>query len=246
MMLSKTSLLFLLLVSLQFVSFAQPVFKNPGIPSEETYEITDYIEVINGFVTSKITISLKENNGKKYYYLFVNEGNIYSNEIELNYSDLTTITEKRIDIKSNKLIESFTNNGNNTVHFYNKEKSIDKKFNTKETNIYSRYALFFSLSGFPFDKEKKVTFKTYMFEYGDALTMKVTNIGKQKVTVKAGTYECYKLELSIAGWQSVFASDKYYLYFAVANPHHFVKYEEKKSDGSWNANELVRITKMQK
>lgn len=231
---------------LSLTMLAQPVLKNPGLPSLETYDISDFVSYATGYVTANIAITTKEVNGKKYYYLHTTEGNYYMNDIQVCYDDLTTVTEKRVDVRTTSIVESYTNNGNNTVHFFNKEKKIDKTFNTKEKNIYSRYALFFSLSGFPFDKQTSVTFKTYMFEYGDALTLRVTNMGKQKVTVKAGTYDCYKMELSIAGWQSIFASNKYYLYFAVAGTHHFVKYEEKYDDGKWRANELIRITKMVK
>jgi hypothetical protein len=235
-----------MLLCLRFGLFAQAVFKNPGMPSLEIYEITDHIDNTIGYVNTKIASTLKESNGKKYYYIYVTEGNVFSNEIEVNYSDLTTISEKRVDLRTNTTVEYFTNNGKNLVHLFNKDKKLDKDYSTSEKNIYSRYAYFFAFSGFPFETEKSVTFKSYMFEYGDALPMKVTNLGRQKVTVKAGTFECYKLELSVAGWQSVFARDKYSLYYAVASPHHFVKYEETESGGKLNTNELIRITKMQK
>jgi len=225
---------------------AQTAFKNPGMPSSETFEISDYIDNTIGYVTAKISYSLKENNGKKIYHIFVTEGNVFSNEIDVNYSDLTTISEKRVSLKTNAMLEYFSNNGANSIHLYNKEKGLDKNYSTKDKNIYSRYAYFFAFSGFPFETGKSVTFKSYMFEYGDALTMKVVSLGRQKVTVKAGTYDCYKLELSIASWQSFFASDKYVLYYAVASPHHFVKYEETESNGKLNANELLRITSLVK
>lgn len=159
----------------------------------------------------------------------------------MNYDNLTTISEKRVDLKNNCLAEYYSNDGKNNVHFYNKDKGIDRDFFTLEKNIYSRYAYFFSLSGFPFDKIKSVTFDTYMAEYGDALTMRATNMGKQAITVKAGTFECYKLELSVAGWISIFAPDVYYIYFSVESPHRFIKYEEKEDDGVWSSDELIRI-----
>ena len=74
--------------------------------------------------------------------------------------------------------------------------------------------------------------------YGDVLTMKLKNITKEQVKVPAGTFDCYVLELSVGGWQSVFARDKYYLYFSVTSPHIFVKYNEN-VNGTWRADELV-------
>jgi hypothetical protein len=218
------------------------VFKNPGIPESESYEISDRIDEKIGYVNAQVNIKLEEANHFKYYLLSVNEGNIFLNEIKINYSDLTTLSEKRKDLRSNTLIESYQVLEENEIRFYNKEKEIDADFTTDDMNIYSRYAYFFSFRGFPFDSEKEVCFKTYMFEYGNALTMKAINLGKTNVTVKAGIFECYKLELSVAGWQSLFAPDKYYLYFAVAGTHQFVKYEEKDGD-IWNANELTKILK---
>ena len=230
-----------LVLQITLVSATDPVFKNPGIPSEESFEIKDYIDNKIGFIVAKVNITLIEKNSTKYYHVTVNEGNIFLNEIEINYNDLTTLSEKRTDLRNNTVVELFKDLGNNKVLFTNKEKKINKVFKTVDKNIYSRYAYFFSLRGFPFAIGNVVSFKTYMFEYGDALNMRVTNISKTKVVVKTGTYDCYKLELSIAGWQSIFASDKYYLYFDVVSPHQFIKYEEKEDDGSWNANELIKI-----
>ena len=220
----------------------KPVFNNPGIPPEESFNITDYIDDKTGFVTAKINILQKESNNAKYYNITVNEGDIFFNEIELNCSDLTTISEKRTDLRTKSVLEYFTRIGNDTIYFHNKEKRIDKKYSNNNKNIYSRYAYFFSFRGFPFDTKKAVEFKSYFSEYGDALTMKVTNLGKTTVTVKAGTFGCYKLELCVSGWQSIFAGDKYYLYFNVENPHQFIKYEEN-DNGHWNANELIKINK---
>ena len=81
-----------------------------------------------------------------------------------------------------------------------------------------------------------------MYMYGDVLTMRLKNTAIQTVTVKAGTFKCYELELSVGGWQSFFARDKYYLYFSVAPPHIFVKYMEK-INGTWLADELVSYDK---
>ena len=236
----KKILLLIILINPSIIK-SQPVFKNPGIPESESFEITNYISKEIGFVTTKIEIKTEEKNHVKYYHILVNEGNIYSNDIEVNYNDLTTISEKRVDLKTNNIIEYYTKS-NNLVHFFNSEKKINKNFQVSDNNIYSRYAFFFSFRGFPFESANSVTFKSYMFEYGDALTMKVNNLGKKTVTVKAGSYNCYKLELSVSGWQSIFASDKYYLYFNVEKPHSFIKYEEN-DDGVMNANDLINIIK---
>jgi hypothetical protein len=58
--------------------------------------------------------------------------------------------------------------------------------------------------------------------------------------VVAGEFTCYKLEISVGGWQSVFARDKFYLYVNADPPHHFVRYDEPGDNGTWHSNELIR------
>jgi len=225
-----------------FLAAMPPVLKNPGIPAEESFEIADFIDKETGYLTAKVNIKLVERSGAKRYAVTVTEGDLFLNEIELNYDDLTTVSERRTDLKTGTVVESFVNKGNHTVHFFNKEKKIDKDFKAEDGNIYSRYAYLVSLRGFPFAERKAVSFKTYMFEYGDALTMNLLNCSKETVTVTAGTFECYKLELSVGGWQSVLAADKYYFYLTVAAPHRFIKYAEQE-DGTWNTSQLQKLGK---
>ena len=236
-------LVFFVTLSLSFVPRAQveAVFKNPGIPESETIELSDRIDQRTGYVLTRVRISVQQENEKKIYLIQAAEGNLFENTIKLDYDHLTTISEYRYDSKTGQLVESYLNNGEGKIHFFNKEEGIDKHFTNNDTNIYSRYAYFLSFEGFPFEIGKSVSFSSYVSEYGDALPMKLSCIAKESVTVKAGTFECYKLELSVAGWQALFSSDKYYLYYAVEKPHFFVKYEEKDKDGKWYANEFIRV-----
>jgi len=237
----KCLFVLLSIFSVQFACWAQPVFRNPGLSDTESFEINELVDPIIGHVTTKVNITLNEKNHLKYYTIQANEGNYFLNEIEVRYSDLTTISEKRTDLKTHKVIQYFKKSGD-TVQFYNSGKNISKIIITDETNIYSPLAYYFSFRGFPFETSKSVSFKTYMYEYGGVLTMNLVNSGKETVSVKAGTFECYVMELSVGGWQSMFAPDKYYLYFTVANPHTFVKYKEK-IDDKWSTDELIWYNK---
>jgi len=212
------------------------VLNNPGFPDAETIEIKDYINKDVGFVAAQIKSKLSPD--KKYIKIESREGKYYFNAVTLNADDLSTVSERRYDVNG-KLIESFTQNGDQ-VSFFHKQNKIDLK-TTDCDKIYSRYAFVLSLRGFPFNKER-VSFKTYMFEYGNYLIMDVENKGKVKVKVPAGEFECYKLEIGVGGWQKVFAPDKYYLYFKVEKPHVFVKFEQKIDTGVWLSNELVKYT----
>jgi hypothetical protein len=220
---------------------SQPVFKNPGLPVSETYEILEHFNNKVGYITTKINIELKESSNSKYYLIHVIEGNLFANEIEVKYSDLTTVSEKRTNLLTNK-VEQYFIKTDDSVHFYSSEKDVKRDIKTNETNFYSPLAYFISCRGFPFEIGKSITIKSYMYEYGDVLTMKLTNISKEMVKVKAGTFDCYVLELSVGGWQSLFAPDKYYLYFSVESPHMFIQYKEK-LDGNWYADELTKYIK---
>lgn len=225
----------------EFSGVTQPVMKNPGLPDNESYVIHEFLDAETGYVTSKINISLKEKDHEKYYEVDMDEGGLYRNVIEMKYSDLTTLSEKRIDLKDNRVVQCFSKTGN-TVHFYNEEKDIDKVYKTDETNIYSPLAYLVSFRGFPFKIGNRVSFKTYMYVYGGMLTMNLKEVAIRTVTVKAGTFKCNVLEFSVGGWQSWFAPDKYYLYFSVDPPYRFVKFEEE-IDGKWMPDELVSYTK---
>ena len=89
---------------------SQPVFKNPGLPDHESYVLREYLNADVGYITSKINISLKEKDNMKYYSIVVDEGGLYRNEIDVRYSDLTTISEQRLDLKSNSVVQYFQEN----------------------------------------------------------------------------------------------------------------------------------------
>lgn len=214
----------------------QPVMSNPGIPAKESLTVYDYINKDVGYVTALISIQKKGN----YYVIESKEGSYYTNFITLNVSDLTTVAERRVDTRKNQIVEAYSLTGDQ-VYFYNRDKGVSLKDKAPDKNIYSRYAFMFSLRGYPFEKADSVTFKTYMFEYGNYLPINVAYKGKTAVKVKAGSFDCYKLELSIGGWQQVFAASKYYLYFTVAKPHQFIKFDQKVDSGAWLSNEVISI-----
>lgn len=237
----KKIFIFIFLVSFLFAD--TPVFKNPGIPAYEYYEIKDYINQNVGFVTGKVTMVLKEEKGRKYYELVVWENSYYQNKIKLNYADLTTIFEQRIDSKKNRIVEEFGRSRNGNIYFINSDKQINKIYYDADENYYSRYAYMMSFRGFPFGEKEEVYFKTYMNEYAASpLTLRLRNLGQEEIRVKPGVIKCYKLELSVAGWQSAFSKDIYYLYFSVEKPHYFVKFVQKVENGRWLANEVLKYS----
>ena len=230
-------IVFLLTVSLTVAVSAQPVFHNPGIPENESFTIHEYLNDETGYIFSQIQVTVDNKEHPAYYIIHANEGGLFTNDIKIRYDDLTTVSEKRTDLKTNSVTQYYVKSGD-SVHFYVETKNLHRDIETDETNLYSPLAYFFTFRGFPFGTGKTVSFQTYMYQYGNVLTMNLKNTGVRTVTVKAGTYKCYVLELSVGGWQSFFAPDKYYFYFTVSPPHQFIKYEEK-VDGTWRADELT-------
>jgi hypothetical protein len=216
----------------------QPVFENPGIPAKEKMTAWDYINKKEGFVKADINVVTRTVGKNKYYYIESTEGKYFKNCMTLNYETLAPVEEQRFDNRTGKIMESLKIT-DNTLRFYNAAKGIDLTVNNPDPNTYSRYSYFFSMRGFPFETAKEVRFMSYMFEYGNALELRATNLGKVKVKSKAGVFECWKLEVAMSGWQAPFAPDKYYLYFTVKQPHCFIKFDQKVEDSQWLSNELM-------
>ncbi len=76
---------------------------------------------------------------------------------------------------------------------------------------------------------------------GKKVGMLAKIVGRQQVSVPAGSFECYKVELSPTGIAGVVADlvlPKMYMWFSVAAPHIWVKYEG--PEGGVGSREIVR------
>lgn len=110
---------------------------------------------------------------------------------------------------------------------------------------YDGMILPFSLRGFPFEKQKKVKLKiTPPFKPGVSFwawrmwKSYAHLVGIEKVTVPAGTFDCYKLEVGASGGLIKRVTSRYYFWFAKEPPYQFVKYQDK--DGK-DVTELIEI-----
>ncbi|MDR1114400.1 MAG: DUF3108 domain-containing protein [Candidatus Margulisbacteria bacterium] len=222
---------------------ALPPLNNNGYPERIQYVVKDYINKEVGFVTANISVETVTAQGRKYLHLESLEGRYFRNSVTLDYMSFQTVAEERHDIwgRSAKLLESYQQLPDGKVRFFHEAKNINLTADNPG-NVYSRYAFLVSLSGFPFEQKDKIVMNVYMFEYGNVLPLRAVYQGKEKVQAPAGEFECYKLELAVDGVLGLFAPDKYYLYYTVAAPHHFVRFYQKVDDGSWLANELIKVS----
>ena len=132
---------------------AQPVFRNPGIPENESFTIHEYMNDKTGYIFSQIQVTLENKEHPAYYIIHANEGGLFTNDIKIRYDDLTTVSEKRTDLKTNLVIQYYVKSGD-SVHFYVETKKLHRDIETDETNIYSPLAYFFTFRGFPLEPVK--------------------------------------------------------------------------------------------
>ena len=231
--------IFILILLAVFCLADEPALHNNNFPERVSFLIKDYINKDVGFVTANINMQAVVIDGKKYYQLESIESKYFRNMALLNYADFTTVEEKRYDERG-EVIESYIRRPNGKINFFHKDKKIDLN-STAGNNVYSRYAFLVSLSGFPFEQKEKIAINVYMFEYGNSLSLRAVYKGRETIRVPAGEFLCHKLELSVDGIQGLFAPDKYYLYYTVAAPHHFVRFDQKVENGQWLSNELIQI-----
>ncbi len=63
---------------------------------------------------------------------------------------------------------------------------------------------------------------------GKVLPMTARIVGRERVRVPAGSFECYKIQLTVGGfmgWLADFVLPKMFMWHAVASPHIWVKYQ---------------------
>jgi hypothetical protein len=64
-----------------------------------------------------------------------------------------------------------------------------------------------------------------------AVIMYLQEIKREEVTVPAGTFDCFKLEMGVGGMAGVFAAKyRYYFWYPVAEPRFLIKYESAGGD----------------
>lgn len=91
--------------------------------------------------------------------------------------------------------------------------------------------IFQFLAGYPFKTSKKIAFDLVIDGKGGSplgsFKMSVQEIGREEVQTEAGVFDCYKLEMGVAGLATVFASKyKSYFWYSVDIPHFLVRYED--------------------
>ncbi len=210
------------------------VLKDPGVPDGEQIVWRVTKEKDDGISFATITWHIENRDGKPVYEVTEDAGERKQAKYIIDKSDLRLIwahvVRETDDGKSEATIE-VRGDRQYLVHNYD-SKSKDKKID-HELDGYNGMSLGFCLRGFPFKSETEVRLKlTPPFRPGIPLwawkmwKSYVKLLGEEKVTVPAGTFDCYKLEVAASGGLIRRFTSEYYFWFTKEPPHRFVRYQD--------------------
>src|SRR5690554_3909722 len=148
-----------------------------------------------------------------------------------------TVMKIRKDNWKPLLIERFNNSGKPEIKIEYQDSKARIMQNDKRKKIqlyensYDVNTLFYLFAGYPFTRKKKVNFKLVMDGRGGGplgvFPMYVEEEEQEVIKVPAGTCDCFKLKMGIAGAAGFFARKyRFYFWYAVECPGVLIKYED--------------------
>ena len=241
----KSLFVTLIILFLPILSSIGSVFMDPGVPDGEQI-VWRWTNEEKGQILSIVTWNVKDRSGKPVYDIDLNSGARKQAQYVIDKSDLrlvyTKVSEDFEDGRYNLTIDMKDGCQYLVDDFKGKRKTKDIE---NHEDGYNGIILPFSLRGFPFGKKKEVEihitppFKPNVPMWAWKMWKAYTKyLGEEKVTVPAGTFDCYKLELGASGGLIKHFTTEYYFWFESKPPYRFVKYQDK--DGK-NITELMEI-----
>lgn len=191
----------------------KPPFIDPNITSGEK-NIYEVIE--NGKVSQTVhIISREQRNGKDVYIVRTK-----SRQMILEASNLRPISIKKTNANG-ELIFSIEYN-DDRVHFIYpgpKRNKVDKV----PEDRYDINTILEVVRGFPFGQEKaKFTLVTPEHIVGAYIKI----VGNERITVPAGTFDCYQLKAGISGLAGKIVRTRFYFWVEKNHPHRVIKYTD--------------------
>jgi len=224
------------------------VLNDPGVPDGEQFvwRVTKEDEE-TGYST--ITWHTRDRNGRPVYEIILDSGEqkqakyvVNKCDLRLVWSHIVRITE---DGRSEVTIE--VKDKHQYLTFDLGKKCKDKKIDNHPDG-YNGMVLAFCLRGFPFGRQKEVKIRLTPpfkpktpFWVWKMWKSYARFLGEERVTVPAGTFDCYKLEVAASGGLIKRFSSEYYFWYTKEPPHRFVKYQDK--DGK-SVTELMEMKSM--
>jgi len=235
----------MLMAIVSAVGASGSVLSDPDIPDGEqiVWSITNKSGK-RSFTT--ITWIVKDRNGKPVYEITEDSGERKQAKYIVSKSDMLLMKAEilRTTGKGKFKADIEVKDGRQYLTYTHGKKSKDKKIKHYPDG-YNGVILPFCLRGFPFGEQKEVKLRltppckpeTPLWAW-KMWKSYVKFLGTEKVTVPAGTFDCYKLEMGASGGLVKRVTSKYRFWYAKEPPHQFVKYQDE--DGK-NVTELVEI-----
>jgi len=238
-------LLSLLMVILLGTETFGAIFNDPNVPDGEQF-VWRGIMPDQDPIISTVTWRVSGGEGRPVYEITTDAGQRKQGKYIIDKSDLRLVHVHVIEqTKEGKFEMTITvRNGRQYMVSEFKNKTKDKDIEHR-LDGYNGILLPFYLRGFPFGKQSEVKPRLTVPAFpGKPLWVwkmwksKVKFMGAEKVTVPAGTFDCYKLEVSASNWAIRRVTSEYYFWYTKEPPHRFVKFQDKDGD---NITELLEI-----
>ncbi|MBD3183824.1 hypothetical protein GF312_16185 [Candidatus Poribacteria bacterium] len=223
-----------LCVSMFCSSIRSDVLNDPNVPDGETF-VWRWVREGEEPQLSLVKWSVSEWEGKPVYKITSDSGNTKHAEYILNKSDMQLLyfyiirTDKEhpyevtMKAKEDKLYLEANIEGDK------KDKDIDRK-----PDGYNGIMLAYCLRGFPFGKKEEIELHITP-PFSNKLPLWAWKmwgayakvVAEEKVTVPAGTFDCYKLEVGASGGIIGRLTSEYYFWYEKTAPYRFIRYQEK-------------------
>ena len=236
---------FLLITILPENEASCSVLTDPGIPDGE--QIVWRVIKKDGEISfATVTWHIKDRDTKPVYEITEDAGERKQGKYIIDKSDLRLIwahVVRETDEGKSEATLEVRGDRQYLVHSHD-NKSKDKEID-REPDGYNGMSLGFCLRGFPFESQTEVNLKlTPPFRPGIPFwawkmwKSYVKLLVEEKVTVPAGTFDCYKLEVAASGGLIRRFTSEYYFWFTKEPPPRFVKYQD---DDGKAVTELMEI-----
>jgi hypothetical protein len=200
---------------------------------------------------SMVIWHVKDRDGRPVYEVTTDSGELKQAKYIIDKSDLRLISAhvRRKNHRGRSEVNIEVKGDQQYLTYEFNDKDGEKEIEHGEKS-YNGMTLIFSLRGFPFGKREKIKlratppFKPWYPRWTWKMWKSYAKVKEvEKVTVPAGTFECYKLEVAPSSRFVRQFTNKYHFWFTKEPPHWFVKYQDKDGDSVTELMEIKSVGK---
>lgn len=230
----KKNIVFICFVLLTGIAFLFSGCSGGNSHSEANLVFTDpqwhgnqkqiYDLIIGGQVIGTSTYEIKpgESNGKKIYTISANT--IMPGVIDVSSTSIWAdtlkpiLTEKTISVQQQKSEVKAQYNNNRVNLTINIPPDTQNMELSLPQNTYDNDEILMILQAIPFKEENSIMFNNFSSAVGRTFFSELHVVGKEKIIVDAGTFECFKIEMKAAG-------ETHYSWYSTSEPRRLIMYD---------------------